>query len=85
MRVTARPAIGVVVISRNEGAWLRRTVEGLRRTLPLESEITVVDDGSDDRSTEFLEKQPRAARLVRSGGVGVAERVIWVRGVAVAR
>jgi len=42
--------ISVVVISRNEGGELRRTVENFDDTLPAGSEIVVVDDGSTDGS-----------------------------------
>ncbi len=46
--------LSVVVISLNEGESLRRTVDNLRETLPPESEIIVVDDGSTDGSVSFL-------------------------------
>ena len=46
--------ISAVVISRNEGARLRKTVENLDRTLPAGAEIIVVDDASKDGSTAFL-------------------------------
>ena len=38
--------LSIVVISRNEGEWLRRTIDGLHETLPADSEIVVVDDES---------------------------------------
>ena len=46
--------ISVIVVTRNEGAELRRTVENLRDTLPARSEIVIVDDGSTDGTTELL-------------------------------
>jgi GT2 family glycosyltransferase len=58
--------ISVVVISRNEGAELRRTLENLRRTLPARSEIVVVDDHSTDGSTA------RLRGLIKAPGIGVA-------------
>jgi GT2 family glycosyltransferase len=64
--------ISMVVISRNEGEWLRRTVEDLTRTLPPTSEILVVDDGSDDGSADFLQAASNGVRLLRTSGIGVA-------------
>lgn len=73
-----RPRISAVVISRNEGVHLRRTVENLSDTLPAKSEILVVDDGSVDGSTDFLGgRKPRAARLLRSMNLGVARARNW--------
>lgn len=66
------PRISVIVISRNEGRELRLTVENLRDTLPGESEIIVVDDGSTDRSAQFLDRKRSSARLCRVKGLGVA-------------
>jgi GT2 family glycosyltransferase len=63
----------MVVISRNEGKYLRRTVENLEDTLPGEAEIVVVDDGSTDGSAEFLAGRRKRVRLLRSGGIGVAK------------
>jgi glycosyltransferase involved in cell wall biosynthesis len=60
----------MVVISRNEGSFLRRTVENLIDTLPGNAEIIVVDDGSTDQSAEGL---PRRVRLYRTKGLGVAK------------
>jgi GT2 family glycosyltransferase len=64
------PKISVVVISRNEGNFLRRTVDNLIDTLPSDAEIIVVDDGSTDRSADRL---PRRVRLHRANGMGVAK------------
>jgi GT2 family glycosyltransferase len=72
MRLLPRPPISAVVVSRNEGEWLRRTVEELARTLPPASEIVVVDDGSDDGSADFLAAGRPGPRLLRTSGLGVA-------------
>lgn len=64
--------IGVVVISRNEGAFLRRTVDNLEDTLPGSSSVVVVDDGSTDGSADFLAERNGRARLVRARNLGVA-------------
>jgi GT2 family glycosyltransferase len=61
-----------VVITRNEGDWLRETIKNLADTLPGDSEIVVVDDGSEDGSADFLEKE-HGVRLLRTTGIGVAK------------
>jgi len=71
------PRISVVVIALNEGEYLRSTVESLEATLPPDSEILVVDDGSVDGSAEFLSGAEGALRLVRSNGLGVARARNW--------
>jgi GT2 family glycosyltransferase len=69
--------ISAVVITRNEGPALRQTVENLQNTLPVESEIVVVDDGSTDGSTDFLAGAAPRLRLLRSDGLGVARARNW--------
>jgi len=64
--------ISVVVISRNEGSWLKKTVINLEQTLPANSEIVVVDDASTDRSTAFLPRRG-PVRLLHANGIGVAK------------
>jgi GT2 family glycosyltransferase len=66
------PKISVIVIARNEAGNLRRTFEQLQATLPEQSEIVVVDDGSDDGSTDFLAEAGGATRLIRAAHLGVA-------------
>jgi len=66
------PSISVVVIALNEGSNLRRTVENLQSTLNGNSEILVVDDGSDDKCADFLADGDSPVRLVRSDHLGVA-------------
>lgn len=58
--------ISVIVVTRNEGAELRRTVENLRDTLPGRCEVVIVDDASTDGSTA------RFRRVIKAPGIGVA-------------
>lgn len=58
--------ISAVVVTRNEGVELARTVENLRDTLPARSEIVIVDDASTDGSTA------RFRRAIKAPGIGVA-------------
>src|SRR5436305_10100004 len=68
----AHPRVSVVVVSRNEGAELEATVTNLLDTLPApHRELIVVDDGSDDGSTDFLDALPEVI-VLRSDGIGVA-------------
>lgn len=60
--------LSVVVIARNEGAELVRTVKNLRATLPPRSELLVVDDGSRGR----VALPPRSGRIFHARGLGVA-------------
>lgn len=63
--------ISVVVISRNEGARLRRTVENLEDTLQGDSNVVVVDDGSTDGSADHLARRRGRVRLMRGRHLGV--------------
>ncbi len=65
--------ISMVVISRNEGTHLRRTVENLQDTLPDGAEIVVVDDGSIDGSADRIARRRGQVRLYRAQGLGVAK------------
>jgi GT2 family glycosyltransferase len=67
------PSVSIIVLTRNEGEHLRRTVQALEATMPESAEIVVVDDGSEDRSTEFLNGTHPHVRLVRGGQLGVAK------------
>ncbi|MDX2149471.1 MAG: glycosyltransferase [Bryobacteraceae bacterium] len=62
--------LSVVIISRNEGPWLRRTFESLQPTVPADTEVIVVDDGSTDSSAAGLHRM--GIRLLRTRGIGVA-------------
>jgi glycosyltransferase involved in cell wall biosynthesis len=61
-------SLSVIVVSLNEGESLRRTVDNLRDTLPQQSEIIVVDDGSTDRSSGFLSEGYDGVTLLRPEG-----------------
>ncbi len=55
------PRISVVVISRNEGKELARTVQNFDDTLPGGAHIIVIDDSSTDRSADGV--RPRRGRI----------------------
>ena len=65
-------SLSVIVISRNEGKELRRTVENLDDTLPEGGEIVVVDDGSTDGSADLLVQRRGRVKLHRKRSLGVA-------------
>jgi glycosyltransferase involved in cell wall biosynthesis len=65
-------SISVVVISRNEGKELTRTVENFDDTLPSGSEIIVVDDGSSDGSAQYVKTRRGRISLHRVEHYGVA-------------
>jgi glycosyltransferase involved in cell wall biosynthesis len=58
-------SISVVIVTRDEGAYLRRTVHSLRASLSYHDEIIVVDDQSSDRSTQGLEETYNQVRVLR--------------------
>ncbi len=64
--------VSVVVISRNEGRELARTVQNFDDTLPGDAEIIVVDDGSSDRSPDRLRTRRGRIKLHRVRNFGVA-------------
>ncbi len=51
--------ISVILAASNESIFLRRTVEQFEATLPANSEIIVVDDGSTDGCADFLADRKR--------------------------
>lgn len=62
-RKTGEPGISVVIPSRNGRHLLERQLPGLARELEgFESEIIVVDNGSDDGTAEFLAREFPAVR-----------------------
>jgi GT2 family glycosyltransferase len=66
--------VSIVIPSRDEGPWLRRTVEAVLATSGgHEVEVIVVDDGSSDGSADFLRRGIEGpARVVQGGELGVA-------------
>jgi glycosyltransferase involved in cell wall biosynthesis len=77
--------ISVILPATNESVMLRRTVEQFAATLPADSEVIVIDNGSTDGCADFLAAEPRAnVQLIRSPqplGVAAARN----RGLAQAR
>jgi GT2 family glycosyltransferase len=65
-------AASVVVISHNEGEYLRRTVQALLRTTPPAVQVVVVDDHSSDASTTGLARSPRVSVVRPPRRLGVA-------------
>jgi GT2 family glycosyltransferase/ribosomal protein L40E len=71
----AQPDITIVIPTRDEGEWLRRTIDAvLATTAGHDIEIVVVDDGSVDGSADYLRgpDAPSVVRLVQGGQLGVA-------------
>jgi len=64
--------ISVVVISRNEGKELKRTVENFDDTLPAGGEIVAIDDGSTDGSARHVAQRRGRIKLYRVSNYGVA-------------
>ncbi len=61
------PRYSVLLVSRNEGDRLRKTVDDVLRHGPVEQlEVVVVDDHSDDNSTAFLNGDSYAGRPIRA-------------------
>ena len=57
--------VSVVITSLNEGELLRQTVDNHLARLPSGGEIVVVDDGSTDGSTDFLNGNYEGVTLLR--------------------
>ena len=66
------PVISVIVVSHNEGAWLRKTVNSLVATIPVVGEILVIDDNSTDGSSDRLLPQNRVNILRPKRRLGAA-------------
>ena len=65
--------VSFLITSKNEGEWLKYTVSQLLFDLPEFGEVIVLDDGSTDGSTCFLDQlMDQRVRLIRHSGLGVA-------------
>ncbi|WP_066639778.1 glycosyltransferase [Desulfolucanica intricata] len=68
--------ISIIIPSRNEGAMLQKTVDSFLKTKShFFTEIIIVNDGSTDSSTTFLQSQKyklENLRLFNTGGIGLA-------------
>lgn len=67
------PKMAAIVITLNEGANLRSTVEQICATLPGDADIIIVDDGSTDDSTNFLNGANGRIQLLRTNNLGTAK------------
>jgi GT2 family glycosyltransferase len=65
--------LSVVIIALNERDHLCATVECVQRNLPPGSEIIVVDDGSTDGCSDFLNTAKTPVRLVKSNNLGISK------------
>ena len=63
--VSVSVPVSVIVVSLNEGDYLRRTVDSLAASLPEDGEVIVVDDGSGDGSADFLDAGYDRVTLLR--------------------
>jgi hypothetical protein len=64
-RRRTRPAVSVVLVSRDEGEALRQTVAATAMTVPRSAEIIVVDDASTDGSAAALRGWSETVRVIR--------------------
>ncbi len=66
-RPALRPVLDVVIVNWNGGALLRACLAGLAAARDAEAvQVTVVDNASEDGSTEDLPALPRPLRLIRN-------------------
>lgn len=76
MTRSVHTSVSVVIPARDEGSWVRRTVEAvLERSPGYLLEIIVVDDGSSDGSCDFIREEYRGSgtvKLIEGEGAGVA-------------
>jgi glycosyltransferase involved in cell wall biosynthesis len=74
------PSYSVLISTRNEGEFLRRTLDSLLRHAPAASfEIVVIDDASTDGSTRFLENGGHVGTPVRLERNDVCRGLIYSR------
>jgi GT2 family glycosyltransferase len=63
---TGKCNLSAIVVSHNEGIYLRRTIENLMKTLPRGAEIVLVDDCSSDGSADRLAETYDRLTVLRS-------------------
>lgn len=70
--MSINPLISLIIISKNEGHYLKQTIDQILNQRNESSyEILIVDDGSTDNSCRFLNGNAyKDIRLIKSGGVG---------------
>ena len=54
----------ILIPALNEGGHLRLTIESVRATVPADTEVIVVDDGSTDGCADFMRRPDAVARLL---------------------
>lgn len=67
--------VSIVICSKNDGVYLKRTLESIRTVkTALDYEVIVVDDGSVDGSSEFLLERNdfKNIKVIKTNGVGIA-------------
>lgn len=63
--------ISIIITSKNEGRYLKQTIENLKLPGSTTCEILVIDDGSQDHSARFLESDNyKKIRTLRTNGIG---------------
>ncbi len=63
--------LSVVVVALNESDNLKKTIDCLQPTLPESSELVVIDDGSTDGCSDFLDGRS-GVTLYRTDQIGIA-------------
>ncbi len=72
---TSRPRATIIIPCKNEGSNVRMTVDSILSASPVcPMEIIVIDDGSDDDSCRFLQKEDRyhMVNLITTPGLGAS-------------